>query len=191
MHLCSQYWPMQVRHVPPTRGDLEMRLRCAGAQAMGPVWATSTAAFSPECHTCEAGEVFDIVPLSKATQVLKPEGLHKVVQRQGNLEPLPAPACKRLEPRHERLKALTRHKPGTPAAPSQALYAAANLRCAPLSTIRAATHRVSAFCEALSDSWGLHHTQLSHRRMSAAGAEQCWNQQRAGAYLRMQSKILW
>lgn len=96
MHLCSQYWPMQVRHVPPTRGDLEMRLRCAGAQAMGSVWDTNTAAFSPECHTCKAGKVLDIVPFGKATQVLKPEGLHKVVQRQGNLEPFPAPACKSM-----------------------------------------------------------------------------------------------
>ena len=95
MHLSTQSQPMQVRHLPPpTRGDLEMRLRCAGAQARGSVWDTSTAAFPPERHTCKAGEVPDVFPPGEATQVLKPEGLHKVVQRQGNLEPLPAAACK-------------------------------------------------------------------------------------------------
>ena len=73
-----------------------MRFSCAGAQAKGSVWDTSTAAFSPECHTRKAGKVLDVVPPGEATQVLKPEGLHKVVQRQGNLEPLPAPACKSL-----------------------------------------------------------------------------------------------
>ena len=50
---------------------------------------------------------------------------------------------------------------------------------------------MSAFCEALSSSQGLHHPQLSRCWLLLAGTEQCWDEQRAGAYLRMQSKILW